>query len=218
MAEITGHLSSSAIYQNLWIENICTAHRVPSVPTYLYEAKVREAFLDGPFGNGATPSQGGLSPRVGQVARGRELSWCSASGEALRWAPLARGERMPPCRDPKDRKAPRVQEDFIMRPGLGHNNSAQMHLKKSSCASQTKLWALTRIRILLAVTAPPQGSAVHIRGFRPPRLRSKGHQGTIIRMGHPTLSSQLQNKRENRGERKVALSTSPWQTDQRISC
>lgn len=174
--------------------------------------------MDGPFRDGAAPSQGRLSPRVGQVARGRELSWCSASGEAPRWAPLARGERMPPCRGPKDRKAPRVQEDFIMRPGLGHNNSVQMHLKKSSCASQTKLWALKRIRILLAMTAPPQGSAVCSRGFRPPRLRSKGHQGAIIRRGHPTLSSQLQNKRENWGESKVALSTLPRQTDHRISC
>ena len=209
MAEITGHLSSPAVYQNLWIENICTARRVPSVPTCLYGAKVREAFLDGPFGNGAAPSQGGLSPRVGQVTRGRVELVLS-----LGWGPRVGtlGERR------TDAPMPRVQEDFIVRPGLGLNNSAQMHLKKSSCGSQTKLWAQTRIRILLAMTAPPQGSAVHSRGFRPPRLRSKGHQGTIIRRGHPTLSSQLLNKSENWGERKVALSTLPWQTDQRISC
>lgn len=119
MAEITGHLSSSAVYQNLWIENICTARRVPSVPTCLYGAKVREAFLDGPFGDGAAPSQGGLSPRVGQVAHGRELSWCSASGEALRWAPLARGERMPPCRGPEDPKGAKGSGRLHHETGFG---------------------------------------------------------------------------------------------------
>ena len=56
--------------------------------------------------NGATSSQGWLSPKVGQLAHERDLRLVfSSCMSPLSWAPFARGQPMQPYGGPHDPKA-----------------------------------------------------------------------------------------------------------------